>query len=436
MADLNYAADNWLGETPDTWSVVPAKSLFSNPVERNHADDVHLTPSQKFGVLPQSDYMEMSGNRVVLNLSGADNMRHVEPGDFVSHLRSFQGGLEYSPYEGKVSSAYTVLRPKRQIEHRFYKYLFKSGRYVQGLSTTTEQLRDGQSIRYEQFALLRLPYPPLEEQKAIADYLDHELESIDKLFATQQRLKKLIEYRRASLILNGVLGKFLNIARSSIDDSDWIDSLPSEWQHGRLKYSISQIKGGVWGQEDDDSEDSIWCVRIADFDRKNLRVNDEKKTIRSVTRSERSGRILKPGDLLLEKSGGGDQAPVGCVVSYDHELQAVSSNFTNVLRLTKNQNSRYWTYVHQALYSNGRTWRSIKQTSGIQNLDTENYLNEIVPFPPEPDQNVIARYLDKELAKIDKLQSTIDGFMTLLQERRKALINSAVTGKIDVRGKN
>lgn len=362
----------------------------------------------------------------------------VEPGNLVFCLFDVEEtprtiGLVKN--RGMITSAYTAYQVNESVAYpRFLEYLFVNidnfKRYRPFYSGLRNTIPKG--------ALLgtKVSLPPLEEQKAIADFLDRELRSIDNLAATQQQLKKLIEERRASLILNGVLGKFLQHDRSSIRDSDWIDSLPSSWQHKRMKYAVAQVKGGVWGQEDNDSEDSIWCVRIADFDRKNLRVNTETQTMRSVTLSERAGRILRRGDLILEKSGGGDQAPVGCVVLYDFDGQAVSSNFTNVLRLRNHQNSRYWTYVNQALYVNGLTWRSIKQTSGIQNLDTENYLNEIVPFPPESDQNVIAEYLDKELAKIDNLQNTIDEFLNLLQERRKALINSAVTGKIDVRGKN
>ena len=118
---------DWLGKLPVAWPVVPAKAVFGERKSRSNAEDTHLTPSQTYGVLPQAEYMEISGNRVVLNLSGADNMRHVEAGDYVSHLRSFQGGLEYSSLRGKVSAAYTVLSPRGSVDSIYFKYLFKSG---------------------------------------------------------------------------------------------------------------------------------------------------------------------------------------------------------------------------------------------------------------------------------------------------------------------
>lgn len=147
----------WLPEIPSAWSMVPAKTLFANRNELSRGDDVHLTPSQKFGVVSQEDYMQLSGSSVVLNLSGADRMKHVEAGDFVSHLRSFQGGLERSKLVGKVSAAYTVLAPKGSVFGPFFGHLLKCDRYVQALRVTTNQLRDGQSIRYQEFGQVPLP---------------------------------------------------------------------------------------------------------------------------------------------------------------------------------------------------------------------------------------------------------------------------------------
>ena len=186
----------WLGEIPTDWNVVPSRALFGERKTRSSASDIHLTPSQKYGVLPQSQYMEITGNKVVLNLSGSDNMRHVEPGDYISHLRSFQGGLEHATLSGKVSAAYTVLKPKTPVDARYFKYLFKSALYVQALQTTTDQLRDGQSIRFGEFSLIPLPHPPIAEQRAIADFLDRETAQIDAFITKNEELITLLTERR------------------------------------------------------------------------------------------------------------------------------------------------------------------------------------------------------------------------------------------------
>ena len=93
-------------------------------------------------------------------------------------------------------------------------------------------------------------------------------------------------------------------------------------------------------------------------------------TIRSVEPPQRAGRELHPGDLLIEKSGGGDKQIVGAVMYYSHGLPAVSSNFIGRITTTKDDDPKFWTYVHAMLYAGRLTYPAIKQTTGIQNLDT------------------------------------------------------------------
>lgn len=197
---------HWLPSN-SPWPLVPAGALFRNRSERSHASDPHLTPSQTHGVITQSDYMKITGNRVVLNLTGSDNMKHVESGDFIIHLRSFQGGLEYSPIEGKVSNAYTVLQPSPQVHAPFYAYMLKSKPFIAGLASLTDQLRDGQNITHSKFALLRLPLPPLDEQRRIADHLDAETAKIDAMIAKAGELRALLDERRSALITATVTGQ-------------------------------------------------------------------------------------------------------------------------------------------------------------------------------------------------------------------------------------
>lgn len=204
---LKQTGVKWLPEIPEHWEMVPASFVFGNRTEKCLSSDVHLTPSQTYGVVPQSEYMKITGNRVVLNIAGKEDMRHVEPGDFISHLRSFQGGLEYSSYKGKVSAAYTVLKPVREISHGYFKYLLKSPRYIQALSTTTEQLRDGQSIRYPQIKMLKLPFPPVEEQETISRVLSEKLPVYERIIEKSLELEKILLEHRQALISEAIMGK-------------------------------------------------------------------------------------------------------------------------------------------------------------------------------------------------------------------------------------
>ncbi|QLA80392.1 restriction endonuclease subunit S [Acidovorax sp. JMULE5] len=212
---------------------------------------------------------------------------------------------------------------------------------------------------------------------------------------------------------------------------EWLGEVPAHWGIDRLKASIISSKNGIWGDDAKGDENDIPCVRVADFDRQKLRAVLMEPTIRNVTSREREGRSLKKGDLLLEKSGGGENQPVGCVVLYDDERPAVCSNFVARVQLAPGMVSSFWRYVHAAAYAVRLTTGSINQTSGIQNLDQDRYFNERAAFPTPEEQTAIATFLDRETAKIDALVTEQEKLIALLQEKRQALISQAVTKGLD-----
>lgn len=208
---------------------------------------------------------------------------------------------------------------------------------------------------------------------------------------------------------------------------EWLGEIPSHWRVDRIKHSVSSCRNGIWGEEPQQNENDFPCVRVADFDRQRLSVNLLEPTMRSVSESERKGRLLRHGDLLLEKSGGGETQPVGCVVLYEDGRPAICSNFVARMRLLHGMDSSYWRYLHSAAYAVRLNTRSIKQTSGLQNLDQQQYLDERTAFPPSAEQTVIAEFLDRETAKIDALIAEQHRLIALLTEKRQAVISHAVT---------
>jgi type I restriction enzyme, S subunit len=207
---------------------------------------------------------------------------------------------------------------------------------------------------------------------------------------------------------------------------------PAHWSVDRIKWSISGLIGGTWGDEPNGVDDLV-CVRVADFDRNRFTVVDAPPTLRAIDEKERGRRLLSQGDLLIEKSGGGDNQPVGYVVEFGHTFAAVCSNFIARLPIATGMWPRYWAYVHASLYSGRLNIPAIKQTTGIQNLDTEAYFNQRVPFPPLPEQRAIAKYLDCETARLDALVEAKERVLWLLAEKRRALITRAVTRGLDPR---
>jgi type I restriction enzyme S subunit len=211
---------------------------------------------------------------------------------------------------------------------------------------------------------------------------------------------------------------------------DWFPDIPAHWTIDRAKWSVTSCQNGVWGTEPNDDDDLV-CIRVADFDRQSLRVSTEKLTRRSIAEKDRRNRLLEAGDLLLEKSGGGEHQLVGAVVEFDQPFSAVSSNFIARMVAAKGINSRFLVYVHSHLYSGRVNYRSIKQTTGIQNLDSQAYLDEPIAYPPISEQEVIAHFLDYKTTQIDALIFKKQTLLTKLAEKRTALISHAVTKGLD-----
>jgi type I restriction enzyme, S subunit len=207
----------------------------------------------------------------------------------------------------------------------------------------------------------------------------------------------------------------------------WLGMAPQAWTLQRIKDSVAHTKNGVWGDEPLHNVDDIWCVRVADFDRRRLSVSSNDPTFRNVQQTERRGRILQRGDLLLEKSGGGETSPVGFVVLFDEDESAVCSNFVAGVRLKADQDSKFWLYFHSFMYLSRVNQRSIKQTSGIQNLDQASYFDEVVAAPPVDEQRSIAEYLDRETGKIDELIAKQEQLVICIAKRKSAAIDATVT---------
>lgn len=198
----------WIGQVPAHWSVLYPKKLFALRKDRAHTDDQQLTASQKYGVISQKHFMELENQRVMSVITGNDILKHVEAGDFVISMRSFQGGLEYSYETGKISSAYVMVYPfTNQVYSEYYRHLFKTSNYIQALQSTSNLVRDGQALRYMNFTQVYLPVPPLNEQQEIAKYLDDYTNSIDSLIAQKQSLLVRLKEYRSSLISECVTGK-------------------------------------------------------------------------------------------------------------------------------------------------------------------------------------------------------------------------------------
>lgn len=215
----------------------------------------------------------------------------------------------------------------------------------------------------------------------------------------------------------------------------WIGMVPKEWNIHRLKSCVSDRESGAWGNDIAGDDGDVVCLRIADFDYRRYRFKELDNPVRrNYDKSTINRLALKKGDLLVEKSGGGDKTPVGRMVMFDKDYTALYANFMDRLRCRNFVNPNWFLYLWNTFYANGYVWNYIKQTTGLQNYDMTSMLTEEkLALPSLPEQQRIASFLDCKCAAIDdvltKTQESIEEYKKLKQ----AVITEAVTK--GVRGK-
>lgn len=220
----------------------------------------------------------------------------------------------------------------------------------------------------------------------------------------------------------------------------WIGKMPDYWYTKPVKFLSSHHIGGAWGEEKKDNSYDRYCVRIADFDYEHMQVcEDNVQTIRNYSPKEIESRALKYGDLIIEKSGGGEKTPVGRVVVYRGRNGLMFANFTDRFRLTSEYNIEFAKYVFFGWYNIKQSQLFFNQTTGLQNLDLPKFFGKLhLPVPPLEEQQNIADFLDSKTASIDSAIQAQKDIVEKLKEYRQAVITEAVTKGLnrDVKMKN
>jgi len=321
MADTGVL---WLPRTPEGWQTLRAKYVFRE-VDRRSVDgqETHLSMNQKLGLVPSAT----TGEKRLVSESYAGG-KLVEPNDLVlNRLKAHLGVFARATEQGVISPDYTVLRPLPNADVRYYEYLLKSPACRGELFTRTKGIVEGFWRLYtDAFYDIRLPVPSLDEQRLIVRFLDWHGAMTGKLISAKRRLIALLNEQKQSVIHRAVTRGLDPNAKLKPSGVEWLGDVPEHWEVKRLRETVGTIIGGVWG-DDPQGHGDVACVRVADFDRRRLTVSPHSPTMRSFKLSELNGRTLERGDLLIEKSGGGDTQSVGCVVIYDSDMQAVCSNF-------------------------------------------------------------------------------------------------------------
>ena len=412
----------WLGKIPSNWNLIKGKYLFTLRTTKGNTKQVELlSPTQEYGVIPQKLYEKLTGMRPVKLKSNTDlnQMKSIYKGDFCISLRSFQGGFEYSNYDGIVSPAYQVFYPSKQVNRNYFKYLFKDKSFIQKLNSYTMSLRDGKNIAFSDFGNTYLPFPALDEQNKIADFLDKKVSQIDNLSKNiQQEITDLEEYRK-SIITKAVttgLNKNIQMKDSNID---YINKIPNTWHLTRLKYILTERN-----QRSIDGKELLLSVS----QKKGILPAYQVK--RSIKANSLVGyKIVKQNDLVFNKLNPA-LARFG-VSNYNGitspDFSVYYSNKINIQFLSfLLKTSKYVTEYKRLCSGVGE---------GYTRLYTPTLYNIKVALPTIKEQNKIVNILNKKDQKIKKLMEKQKRLLLTLTQYKQSLIYEYVTGKKQVSSK-
>ena len=221
--------------------------------------------------------------------------------------------------------------------------------------------------------------------------------------------------------------------RELIDSGiEWLGVIPKNWKYGTLRQFVVNREGGAWGDEPNEDESGMICLRVADFDYSLGRfknVDPAELTYRVYSKGQERKLVLQKGDILIEKSGGGDKTPVGRAVLFDKEYSALFANFMERLRFNSDViEPAYVELWLRAWYSCRCSSYYINQTTGIQNLNLSLMLaKERIYYPNKTMQLKIVQYLLLKTSKIEKLQEKIRDQIATLEKLKQSVVYEAVT---------
>ena len=416
MRKMKGSGIEWIGEIPEGWELIKAKYLFSPRNEKGNSTLILLSPTQKYGVIPQS---QLDGVVQVKESTDLRAFKTIHIGDFVISLRSFQGGFEFSNYEGVCSPAYQVFHATKDLSNDFFRYLFKSDGFISKINSLTVGIREGKNIQYWDFSNMLLAVPPKEVQSRSAQYLNTKCTEIDTMLSKTrssiEEYKKLKQAVITQAVTKAIYDDFGN---------------PSKFR--KLRSLCDVLSKGTTPKDIETQNDEFYCIRYLKSENivsNQLNLNPTffitAETNNSLERSK-----LNSGDILFVIAG----ASIGKVaITTADFLPANTNQAVAFIRLSSSY--QYATkYIWYFLQSD--VVKQLIALSAVQsaqpNLSLEDLGAMRLPLPDQMGCLKITDYLDAKCAEIDRLIAKKEQLVKELESYKKSLIYEVVTGKREV----
>ncbi len=424
----------WLGEAPIRWATVPVGRLYTRTKRTDFADKELLSVYRDYGVIPTSS-RDDNNNKPSDDLTA---YQLVEPNNLVMNkMKAWQGSIAVSEYEGIVSPAYFVYQPNSKMFEwaipKYVHYLLRHPIYI------AQYLRQSKGIRVNQWDLdpdefkkIELLLPEKSEQEKIISFLDHETAKIDALIEKQQRLIELLKEKRQAVISHAVT-KGLN-PNAPMKDSgvEWLGDVPAHWAVCKCGFHVSILSGYAFQSAgfSDNDEDTKLLRGI------NVGVNslkwDEVVYWKRKPSDGLNAYAMREGDIVI----GMDRPLIseGIRVAKVKESDLPCLLLQRVASIKTNEHLDA-DYLLILLSSNMFSAHFTPDTTGVSvpHISPDQIGNFVIPVPTVDEQKRIVLFVSAESRKLLELIFKAEDAISLMQERRTALISAAVTGKIDVR---
>lgn len=433
------AGVEWLGKIPVEWGAFPVKQYFSvqlgkmlQNTSQNKSD--FLVPYIKamhvqWGAINVSNLPEMWASLAeVTQYSVKENDLLVCEGGEVGRAAIIGTPPEFCI----IQNALHRVRAKAKSDTRYLLYVL----YVVKNSMWFDVLCNKATIAHftsEKFGDLRIPVPSLDEQSAIVAFLDHETVRIDALIEKKERQIELLQEKRTALISHAATKGLNPNAKMKPSGIDWLGEIPEHWYWRKLKH-ISKVQFSSVDKKSNEGEEIVKLCNYVDVYYNDYIDNNLDFMDATASKNEVVKFALARGDVLLTKDSE-SWNDIAIPAFIQSECPGVICGY-HLAHVRPKKNILDGEYLFRSFQTRGINDQFRISATGVTRfgLGKDDLDGSLFPLPPLDDQVVITNYLGKETAKIDTLLDKTEKSIDLLREYRTALISSAVTGKVDVRG--
>ena len=417
---------DWLGKVPAHWEIKKAKYLYKEMQSRS------LDGSED--LLSVSQYTGVTRSTLVESERGysLEGYRKVASGDLVINIMlAWMGALGVSNYVGIVSPAYCVYRAHAEYNPKFFGYLFQTPRYLAEFARCSHGIVESRWRMYtEDFFNVTCLLPTREEQNAIVAFLDRKLAEIDRFIANKERFIALLKEQKTAIINKAVTRGIDPDVPMKPSGIEWLGEIPASWEEVRLKWYVAFVTSGSRGWADYYSDNGVIFLRIGNLSSESIELKlDSIQRVDLPNKVEGIRTRVKQNDVLVSITA--SIGSIGLVASNLEE--AYVNQHIALLRLKDGWiDSKWLAYCLHSVVGK-RQFNTLVYGGTKDGLSLDDVRNIVVLSPPLKEQNRIVSFIEASQLKIDSTVKKAQREIDLIKEYRTALIDAAVTGKIDVR---